>query len=111
MSIKKDYISILLTAAVWLMSACASDDFEAPTPAATGNEPETVTADKEPADREVQLKAYSSPFKENRVYAPSAPAGFSPFTPDKATAILRSYRIRLIRSMAICPKREIWAAC
>ena len=87
MSIKKDYISILLTAAVWLMSACASDDFEAPTPAATGNEPETVTADKEPADREVQLKAYSSPFKEKRVYAPSAPAGFSPFTPDKATAM------------------------
>jgi hypothetical protein len=87
MSIKKDYIGILLTAAVWLMSACTSDDFEAPTPAATGNEPETATADKEPADREVQLKAYSSPFKENRVYAPSAPAGFSPFTPDKATAM------------------------
>ncbi len=87
MSIKKDYISILLTVAVWLMSACASDDFEAPTPAATGNEPETVTADKEPADREVQLKAYSSPFKENRVYAPSVPVGFSPFTPDKATAM------------------------
>jgi len=87
MSIKKDYISILLTAAVWLMSACASDDFEAPTPAATGNEPETATADKEPADREVMLKAYSSPFKEKRVYAPSAPAGFSPFTPDKATAM------------------------
>ena len=87
MSIKKDYISILLTVAVWLMSACASDDFEAPTPAATDNEPETATAANEPADREVMLKAYSSPFKEKRVYAPSAPAGFSPFTPDKATAM------------------------
>ena len=87
MSIKKNYIGILLTVAVWLMSACASDDFEAPTPAATDNEPETATADKEPADREVMLKAYSSPFKENRVFAPSVPVGFSPFTPDKATAM------------------------
>lgn len=79
MSIKKDYIGILLTATVWLMSACTSDEFEAPA-VAVGQEPAE-------ADRVVQLKAYSSPFADKGVFALPYPSGFSPYTPDKTTVM------------------------
>lgn len=79
MSIKKNYTGILLMATVWLMSACTSDEFEAPA-VAVGQEPAE-------ADRVVRLVAYSSPFADKGVFALPTPTGFSPYTPDKTTTM------------------------
>ena len=81
MSIKKDYIGILLTVTALLMGACTSDDFEAPTNITVDSEPE----EPEEADRVVQLKAYSSPFADKAAFALPAPTGFYEYTPDKTT--------------------------
>lgn len=89
MNIKKDYISILLTVAILLPSACTSDDFETQPTVTPGNDTEAVTPADEPEDagREVQLKAYPSLFADKGVFALPAPDGFYEYTPDKTTTM------------------------
>ena len=75
MSIKNKYIGILLIATAMLLSACSSDNPEA----------QTVTTVNEPVGKEVQLMSYASPFTDQELSHRAAPAGFTAYTPDKAT--------------------------
>ena len=78
MSIKNKYIGILLMATAMLLNACSSDNTEAQTDI-TGNEP---------VGKEVQLMSYASPFtdkEQTHRAAPTAPTGFTAYTPDKTT--------------------------
>lgn len=77
MSIKKQYIGILLIAAAMLLNACSSDNPEA----------QTVTTVNEPVGKVVQLVSYASPFTNKELSHRAAPAGFSEFTPDKTTSM------------------------
>lgn len=75
MSINKKYIGILLIATAMLLSACSSDNTEA----------QTDTTGNEPVGKEVQLMSYASPFTDKELARRAVPAGFTAYTPDKAT--------------------------